>query len=127
MEKSQHSSNNNAPFEYSTATLSDDYTLGQVEQEDLYTTTLEAKVVEVKKRKLDSAANTVTIGRAAANDIVLLNNMVSKSHAYLYVHPSGTSCYLVDCGSKNGTLLNGKVLKPYERNQLVDGDEVSRL
>jgi len=30
----------------------------------------------------------------------------------------------VDCDSKNGTLLNGKVLKPFERYKVVDGDEI---
>jgi pSer/pThr/pTyr-binding forkhead associated (FHA) protein len=30
----------------------------------------------------------------------------------------------VDCGSKNGTLLNGKVLKPFEKYKIADCDEI---
>jgi hypothetical protein len=124
VEKFRHAVDNNSTFQFNTATLGKEYTLKQIARDDQDTSALEARVIEVKKSKLDSAANTITVGRSAANDIVLFNTMVSKSHAYLYVHPSGTACYLVDCGSKNGTLLNGKVLKPYERHQLLDGDEV---
>jgi hypothetical protein len=30
----------------------------------------------------------------------------------------------VDCGSKNGTLLTGKVLKPFEQFKVMDCDEI---
>jgi len=85
---------------------------------------LESRVIEVKKGKSDKAKNTITIGRASTNDIVLYNSTISKTHAYLYIHPSRAACYLVDCDSKNGTLLNGEVLKPFERYKVVDCDEI---
>jgi FHA domain/PilZ domain len=86
---------------------------------------LNLRVLEIKKRKLDTAVHTITIGRAPINDIVLYNSTVSKSHAHLHVHPSGQPCYVVDVGSTNGTSLNGRLLKPYEKYQLSDHDEIS--
>jgi len=86
---------------------------------------LDLRVLEIKKRKLDTAVHTITIGRAPINDIVLYNSTVSKSHAHLHVHPSGQPCYVVDVGSTNGTSLNGRLLKPYEKYQLSDHDEIS--
>jgi hypothetical protein len=124
VEKYQLVPDPNAAFQFNTTSLSDEYTLQQLRKGGPDSNVLEARVIDVRKRKLDSAVNTITIGRALANDIVLYNSMVSKSHAYLYVHPSGTACYLVDCGSKNGTLINGKVVRPYEKHQVTDGDEV---
>ncbi|MGD8996102.1 MAG: FHA domain-containing protein, partial [Syntrophobacterales bacterium] len=82
------------------------------------------KVIEVKRRGSDKKRNTITIGRASTNDIVLHNSRVSKAHAYLYIHPSKEACYLVDCDSQNGTLLNGQALKPFERYKLIDCDEI---
>jgi len=86
---------------------------------------LNLRVLEIKKRKLDTAVHTITIGRAPINDIVLYNSTVSKSHAHLHVHPSGQPCYVVDVGSKNGTSVNGRLLKPYDKCQLSDHDEIS--
>jgi pSer/pThr/pTyr-binding forkhead associated (FHA) protein len=85
---------------------------------------LEARVIEVKKRKFDTAKNTIAIGRASTNDIVIYDNLVSKSHAYLYLQASGEACYIVDCDSKNGTLLNGEVLIPFKKYKVVDCDEI---
>jgi hypothetical protein len=86
---------------------------------------LNLRVLEIKKRKLDTAVHTITIGRAPINDIVLYNSTVSKSHAHLHVHPSGRPCYVVDLGSTNGTTVNGRLLKSYEKFQLSDHDEIS--
>ena len=54
----------------------------------------------------------------------LIERDFSITHSYLYLHPSSKGCYIVDCGSKNGTLLNGKALKPFEQSKLVDCDEI---
>ena len=86
---------------------------------------LNLRVLEIKKRKHDTAVHTITIGRSPINDIVLYNSTVSKSHAQLHVHPSGQPCYVVDVGSRNGTSVNSRILKPYEKYQLSDHDEIS--
>jgi ABC transport system ATP-binding/permease protein len=54
------------------------------------------------------SAKTIRIGRAADNDIVLTGNLdVSRYHAEMHRHPNG-SFEIIDRGSHNGTLVNGK-------------------
>lgn len=124
VEKSGATPENNAVFQFTTLLLDVDHAMQELKRDFSVGSVETARVIEVKKRKFDPAKNTITVGRAATNDIVIHNNLVSKSHAYLYVHPSSKTCYLVDCGSRNGTLLNGKVLKPFEKYQVADCDEI---
>jgi len=115
---------NNAVFQFSTLSLDNDLAMQVIKQDFSVANIHAARVIEVRKRKFDTAENTITIGRAPTNDIVIYDDLVSKTHAYLYLHPSSKGCYIVDCGSKNGTLLNGKVLKPLEQYKVVDCDEI---
>ena len=124
LEKSQNVLNNKVVFQFSTVSLDDEHTMQPVTRDFSVASVLESRVMEVKRRKSDKAKNTITIGRASTNDIVLYNSTISKAHAYLYIHPSKAACYLVDCDSKNGTLLNGEVLKPFERYKVADCDEI---
>jgi len=124
VEKSASAGDNNAVFQFNTLSLDDDQAMQIIKRDFSIANIHEATVIEVRKRKFDTAKNTVAIGRAATNDIVIYDNLVSKTHAYLYLHPSSRGCYIVDCGSKNGTLLNGKVLKPFEQYRVVDCDEI---
>jgi len=111
-------------FQFSTLSLDDDYAMREVKRDISVGSIRDAGVIEVVKRTLERSKNTITIGRALTNDIVLQDALVSKSHAYVYIHPADKNCYLVDCGSKNGTLLNGKTLKPNEKNKIVNCDEI---
>lgn len=124
VEKSWSAPDDNAIFQFNTVSLDNNHAMREVKMNFSVSSVLEEMVIEVKKRKFDSAKDTITIGRGTANDIVIYNNTVSKAHAYLYAPPSGTPCYLVDCDSKNGTLLNGEVLKPFERYKVRDCDEI---
>ena len=124
LEKSQNVLNNKVVFQFSTVSLDEDYAMQTITRDFSIASVLESSVIEVKKRKSDKAKNTITIGRASTNDIVLYDSTISKAHAYLYIHPSKAACYLVDCDSKNGTLLNGEVLKPFERYKVADCDEM---
>ncbi|MGD8252996.1 MAG: FHA domain-containing protein [Syntrophobacterales bacterium] len=124
LEKSLNVLNNKVVFQFSTVSLDDDYAMQPITREFSVASVLESKVIEVKRRRSDKKRNTITIGRASTNDIVLHNSTVSKAHAYLYIHPSKEACYLVDCDSQNGTLLNGQALKPFERYKLIDCDEI---
>ncbi|MDN3024309.1 FHA domain-containing protein [Streptomyces sp. S.PB5] len=63
---------------------------------------------------------TVRIGRAADNDLVIDDLVVSRRHAELRAHPDGTY-EIVDLGSHNGTYLNGG---PVTRAPLGPGDVV---
>jgi len=123
VEKTRQPLDAKVAFQLNTGVMSEEdlRTQGQPTPTDI----LNLRVLEIKKRKLDTAVHTITIGRAPINDIVLYNSTVSKSHAHLHVHPSGQPCYVVDVGSKNGTSLNGRLLKSYEKYQLSDHDEIS--
>ena len=86
---------------------------------------LEARVIEVNRKKIDSDEGVVTIGRAASNDIVLYNKTISKSHAFLYFPDGHTGAQVVDLKSTNCTFINDAVITPYVTYDLADGDEIS--
>lgn len=65
-------------------------------------------------------ARTVRIGRAADNDLVVDDLVVSRRHAELRVVADGTY-EIVDLGSHNGTYLNGR---PVSRAVVSPGDIV---
>ncbi|MGW7272826.1 FHA domain-containing protein [Streptomyces sp. NPDC054864] len=65
-------------------------------------------------------ARTVRIGRAADNDLVIDDLVVSRRHAELRVLADGTY-EIVDLGSHNGTYLNGQ---PVGRAPVAAGDIV---
>ena len=124
VEKYGSARDDNVIFQFNTVSLDNDHAMQEVKVDFSVSSALEERVIEVKKRKFDTTKNTITIGRAVTNDIVIYNNTVSKTHAYLYTPPSGTPCYVVDCGSTNGTLLNGEVLTPFEKHKVIDCDEI---
>ena len=68
------------------------------------------------------ARASVSIGRAADNDLTLPFPTVSTHHARVVADASG--CRIVDLGSANGTLLNGDALAVEEEQPLRDGDVV---
>jgi tetratricopeptide (TPR) repeat protein len=86
---------------------------------------LEARVIEITKRKNDNEEHIITIGRASSNDIVLYNKVVSKSHAFLYFPPDDRTAYIADVGSTNCTFVNDQKLAPYEIYPLAESDEIS--
>jgi hypothetical protein len=64
----------------------------------------------------------ISIGRQEDNTIIILNGKVSRHHARI-ITQSGVS-KLVDMGSANGTLLNGRRLATSEQVDLYNGDLV---
>ena len=125
VEKTQKSMDKEVIFQFSTRSFDDEEVLKAQEQGVVLGDVLEARVIEIKERKQGNLPAHVTIGRAAQNDIILYNKLVSKDHAYLEISETGGSCSLVDVGSKNGTLLNGDEIAPNETYTLKDGDEIS--
>lgn len=61
----------------------------------------------------------VTIGRQSSNDVVLSDPNVSRRHAEL--RRNGEHWVLVDLGSTNGSLVNGKLAREH---RLADGDRL---
>ncbi len=67
-------------------------------------------------------AKIVRIGRSASNDICISDSMVSSSHAILTVNSDG-SVVVEDCGSTNGTFVNGRRIT--SKCSLNPGDNLS--
>ena len=108
-------------------------TISEVEVKDLLSPTgtsedeslLQARAIPLEKRDKDSADRMIFVGRSANNDIVLLNKMVSKLHAYFCQVPGSGVIQLVDMTSTNGTFLNGDRLSPSVKTNLDDADVIS--
>jgi hypothetical protein len=62
----------------------------------------------------------IVIGRLSSNDVVLSDPNVSRRHAELR-HQNGR-WLLIDLGSTNGTMVNGKLIREHE---LKDGDRLT--
>ena len=60
-------------------------------------------------QEFDLFKASIQIGRGMTNDIILNDTRVSRSHARLDFGPQGVR--VLDLGSSNGTLLNGKPVK----------------
>lgn len=70
------------------------------------------------RRVVPLAGARVSIGRSRENDLFLPDQWLSRAHAEIQVRDDGF--YLVDLGSKNGTLLNGARLEREERLEAGD-------
>ncbi len=125
VEKTQKSLDKDVIFQFSTKSLDDPEVAEALKKGATLGDVLEARVVEIKGKKAAKPPANITIGRSAQNDIILYNKMVSKSHAYLEISATDESCFIVDAGSKNGTLLNDDELAPHQNYSLTDGDEIS--
>jgi pSer/pThr/pTyr-binding forkhead associated (FHA) protein len=81
------------------------------------------KLVLVKQGKpeqeFELSKNTITIGRAMTNDVILDDVRVSRGHARLDC--SALGCTITDMGSSNGTRVNGERVQMIN---LVPGDVI---
>ncbi len=72
-------------------------------------------------RCIDASSNReISVGRNSDNTIVIPNISVSRRH--LIFKREGNSFSAVDCGSMNGSIINGSILKG--KKQLRDGDVI---
>jgi hypothetical protein len=86
---------------------------------------LQARVIPLEKRDKSSSERMLFVGRSPNNDIVVLNKMVSKLHAYFCQVPGSEIIQLVDMNSTNGTFINGKKISPSVKMNLEDEDVIS--
>jgi phage tail-like protein len=79
-------------------------------------------IVQLEGQTVDSVAittETVTLGRAPGNGLVLPHPLVSRRHAEIRRTPSGA--FLTDLESTSGTFINGVRLLPNQPQPLSDG------
>jgi hypothetical protein len=124
VERSERFFDKGVIFQFLTDVTDDRQVLDQLRSGSIQKEILEARVIEIKKRKSITQPDIITIGRSPDCDIVLYNRFVSRSQAHLFVGGSGETPGLVDRGSRNGTFLNDEKVTPNETYQLVDGNEI---
>jgi hypothetical protein len=106
-------------------------TISEMDMEDLISSDQNsedlflARVIAVEKRDKNSSERMIFVGRSANNDIVLLNKMVSKLHAYFSKVPGSQIVQLVDMNSTNGTFINEAKISPSVKTRLKDNDVIS--
>jgi hypothetical protein len=83
----------------------------------------EYKLVLSNGREIPLHPGRVTIGRGADNQVVLNVTQVSRRHAE--IRYDGRDCMLVDLGSTNGTVVDGRALQPHQPYPLRPGSVVS--
>ncbi|HNP73246.1 MAG TPA: FHA domain-containing protein [Kouleothrix sp.] len=74
---------------------------------------------EGQTREVRLSAQPLAIGRADANDVVLVSKFVSGRHAR--IEPAGAAHHIVDLGSTNGILFEGRRLPANAPLALADG------
>jgi hypothetical protein len=80
----------------------------------------ELVVVGQNKRSYPLSKDVLTVGRLDTSDVSLADPGVSRQHAE--VRREGDEWVVVDLGSTNGTVVNGKTVK---RHRLSDGDRIA--
>jgi len=58
------------------------------------------------ERDVQISGPVFTLGRQGDNDLVLLDNRISRRHAQILQTPEGFQ--IEDCGSRHGTFVNGE-------------------
>ena len=77
-----------------------------------------------KHRALAFAKDRVSIGRAHSNDVKLTNPMRLVSRRHAEIRQEKGMFWVVDLGSKNATLLNGRRIEAERPYALQDGDRL---
>ncbi len=75
----------------------------------------------VKRTHSESMEDRFSIGRIKGNDMIMKDMAISKKHAIVIIHKG--AFYIKDCGSTNGTRLNGRTVKD-EPVKLHDKDQI---
>ena len=77
--------------------------------------------VWLSSTRLDQAE--LRLGREVGNDIILGDPTVSRRHALIQANAEGTHA-LQDLDSRNGTFINGQLLRPMQPVTLRNGDRI---
>ncbi len=82
---------------------------------------LVGRVFPVSKRK-DSPPGPVVVGRSSENDVSIADYSISNRHCFFVI--GGREPQLIDCGSTNGTLINGTKAPAKQPVSLKGGETV---
>lgn len=80
--------------------------------------------VPLVKTSRNVFSSKITVGRATNNDVIIRAQMISKAHA-TFVLDDGNVVKLMDMGSANGTMVNGRKLQKREMVPVGSGDTVT--
>ncbi len=82
------------------------------------------KAVPLVKTSRNVFSSKITVGRATNNDVIIRAQMISKAHA-TFILDDGDRIKLMDMGSANGTMVNGRRLMKREMVPVASGDTVT--
>ena len=86
-------------------------------------TSLVGRVFPVTKSKFSPPGPTINVGRTSDNDLAIPEYSISKRHCVLA--RVGDEIRLTDCGSTNGTLVNGVPVEAKRPCSLVGGETIT--
>jgi pSer/pThr/pTyr-binding forkhead associated (FHA) protein len=70
------------------------------------------------------AQQCIAVGRAEANEVMLLDDRRSVSRRHAELQWDQGQCWIIDLNSKNATLLNERPIETGRRYVLRDGDRI---
>jgi len=76
-----------------------------------------------KGQAFDLEGEIAYVGRSPANDVLINDTTVSRKH--LKIFKIGRVFFIEDLKSRNGTLVNGRPLKPGDSIQVDEGDSIA--
>jgi hypothetical protein len=82
-----------------------------------------ASAHELVKQSGRGGRDTITLGRATDNDVVVAEKSISKSHAAFRLGAS-RAWHVLDTESRNGTKVNGHKLPPQKPHPVHSGDVI---
>jgi hypothetical protein len=92
---------------------------------------LERAIYPLLKRRGPSGSpgpkDVLSVGRSPESDIFMQDRSISNKHAeirYTAGGSSGNGYFLRDLGSTNGTLVNGRPIKPFAITEVSENDEL---
>src|SRR5579863_9194960 len=83
---------------------------------------MEASLISPGGQRTDLTSNTLTIGRAPDNQLVLQDQQASSHHAE--IRPDAQGYLLVDTNSRKGTFVNEQRLMAQTPRLLISGDVI---
>jgi hypothetical protein len=82
-------------------------------------------LVKIMKRERNPFKDRIIIGRTTLADIIVEHSQVSKRHAIIQYDETTLAYSITDCGSTNGTAVNGAKVDERTKSALHYGDTIT--